>query len=237
MVGALTTSIPNMDHQTLAAHLDLLIWRDEQLEATTDQLEAALPELVDSVASLVDEAGTVELLKTSVTLRKSVDNHVKAWAAEQARVATKRAEIALDATISSLGTEIGLADDFREVAVAGLGATSGLAIIGGSLATIPTALTFATVTTGGFFGFFATASFSVPLLAIGALGVGVLSFTGSTVVHRAKTSARNKLKSRLLKAVEQQVMGYGMPVGQRTVLSDIQAMIIRAGENKIEDLT
>ena len=222
-----------MDHQALAAHLNLLKWRDDQFEATTDQLEAALPELLNSVSGLVDDAGTIEFLKSSLFMRKAVAGHISAWAAEQARIAARRAEIALDETISELGANFRQEGALREIALAGFGTTSGLSMIGGSLLAIPALVGAATVNTGGFLGFFAVSTISVPVMVAGLTGVGLLSLAGSAVVKRTWKSTRSKLRARLLEAVEQHVMGYGCAAVERTVLSDIQAMIVLGAQKKI----
>ncbi|MHA3977260.1 hypothetical protein ACW9UR_06190 [Halovulum sp. GXIMD14794] len=86
-------------------------------------------------------------------------------------------------------------------------------------------------------GFFAASSISLPVLAAGAVGVGALAYTGSTVLNRAVEGARDRLKTRVIVATERQVMGYGLPPGDRCVLTDIQALIVATAEKRIGELT
>lgn len=223
-----------MDHFTLNARLEIMKWRDDQFEAVTEQLESALPYLLDEISETVAQAGIMELAKTTFVMRRAIERKVQLWSAEQAKVALHRAEITLDRTLDSLGSGVVLRANTRDTIATGLRAGTGASIIVGSIVAIPSIVALATVTTGGVFGLGATSAVSFPFLAIGGLGVAVLTLTGSSLFDRGVASGKKRLQARVARAVERQVMGYGLAPGERSTLSDIQAMILVAAERKLE---
>lgn len=223
-----------MDHLDLAARLEVVKWRDSQFEAINDQLEAALPQLLGEVTITLESASWTNALRASAILRRAIDVSLRTWATEQARIAFDRSEIALDAALDSLGGELHIDNNARDAMLAGLGASSGISAIAGSLLAIPTLTTVATVKSGGIlFGLFATTTLSMPVLVAGGVGIGLAALTGVGIVGKTMSTAKKRLWGRTLKAVEQQVMGYGLTIGERSVLTDIQATILRYAESRI----
>lgn len=223
-----------MDHLALAARLEVIKWRDSQFEAVYDQLEAALPQLLEKVSITVD---TCAGWRVSTTLKRKIEQSIQAWSTKQAGIASQRAEAALDIALSHLGNDIRIDNAMRDAMLAGVGAGAGVSMIAGSLAAIPAITAAATVKTGGIiFGLFATTTLSLPILIAGGVGVGLATLTGFTFIGRAKSWTKERAYQRLSNAVAQQVMGYGIPAGERSILTDIQAAILRSAENRLENI-
>ena len=222
-----------MDFQAIAAQLEFLAWRDTQLAAISSQLEEALPALLDELAEQVESASLVNLVRSTIALKSSVEAIIQRWGADQLVKALGRAEADLDQTLLQLPGKVNLDSDVWEQVTKALPAIAGVGLIGASLAVIPTVISFATVSTS-VLAFWGTSAISWPLFALGAAGIGVATLTGSQSLKFAKDKARRKLCLRLHREAGRQVFGIGEKPGARCMLSDIQAAIVQAGWNRIQ---
>lgn len=223
-----------MNSQTLAAELDFLAWRDAQMAAITDQLETALPALLDDLFAETQQAGKLAMLRAGLTSRATAERRIAVWGEEQTRLALLRADGALAGLMVAHASELSRNPALRKQAGDLLTSVAGVGLIAGSLAAVPAIIAAATVTTGGVFGLFATSTISLPILAMGAAGVGLASLTGVKLFDGAIGGIANEaVHSRLARAVERQVLGLGAEPDARSLLSDIQAAVLTAGQTRI----
>jgi len=197
------------------------------------QLEEALPTLLDDLTEQVETASIVNLVRSTIALKSSAEATMQRWGAEQLATALSRAETELDQAFLQLPGKVNLDNDVWEQVTKALPAIAGVGLIGASLAAIPTVISFATVSTS-FLAFWGTSAISWPLFALGAAGIGVATLTGSQSLIFAKAKARGRLCNRLHREAGRQVFGIGEKAGARCMLSDIQAVIVQAGRNRIE---
>ena len=217
----------------IAAQLEFLAWRDAQLAAISLQLEEAFPALLDDLAEHVEDASVVNLVRSTIALKSSAEAIIKRWGAVQLALALSRAEAELDQAFEQLPGAMNLDSDVWEQLNKALPAIAGVGLIGASLAAIPTLISFATVSTS-VLAFWGTSTISWPLFAVGAAGLGLAALTGSQSLKFAKDKARVKLCSRLHREAGRQVFGIGDKPGSRCMLSDLQAAIVQAGQNRIK---
>lgn len=118
---------------------------------------------------------------------------------------------------------------WTEAARIGLPALASLGMIAASLAAIPTVLSFATVSTSTF-AFFSTSAVSIPLLLVGATAVGAASLIGVGGLTWADRQVRKSYRSRVKAFAYREILGFGASTGARSVLSDIQAVILRSSQ-------
>lgn len=220
-----------MSFPAIAAQLEFLAWRDAQLAAISVQLEEGFPDLLDRLSKEVESASIVNLVRSSIALKSSTEKIMQTWGADQLEIALSRAEAELDQAILQLPGKVDLDSDVWEQVAKALPAIAGVGLIGASLAAIPTVLSFATVGTS-VLAFWGVSAISWPLFAAGAAGIGVATLTGSQTLKFAENAARRKLCSRLHREAGRQVFGVGDKVGARCMLSDIQAAIVTAGQNR-----
>lgn len=221
-----------MHFQALAAQLDFLAWRDTQLMAISEQVEEAYPELLAALTARVGEAGRMNLMKSTFALRMVAEGTIKEWSRKQLELACSRAEAELDQTILELPGGLDIDSDTREQFVKAAPAIAGVGLIVGSVAAIPTVVSFATVSTS-VLAIWSTATISWPLFALGAAGVGLAVLTGSKSLRVAEKKARALLLNRMHREAARQVFGIGAKSGQRCILNDIQAVVVQAGQNRI----
>lgn len=221
-----------MSFQAIAAQLEFLAWRDAQLAATSAQVEDAFASLLDDLTSQIDRAGILDLARSSVTLKSSADGVMQRWFAEQLDAARHRAEAELDYALMQMPGGVDLNGGLWEQGAKFVPAIAGVGLIAASVAAIPTVISFATVSTS-VLAFWGTASISWPLFAVGAAAIGLAALTGSQSLKLAEESARTKLRERLHREAARWVFGIGNKPGTRCMLSDIQAAVIKAGENRI----
>lgn len=222
-----------LSFSAIAAQLEFLAWRDAQLAAISLQLEEAFPALLDELAKQVENASIVNLVRSTIALKSSAEAVIQRWGADQLATALSRAEAELDQAFLQLPGSVNLDSDVWEQVNKALPAIAGVGLIGASLAAIPTVISFATVSTS-VLAFWGTSAISWPLFAIGAVGIGVGTLTGSQSLKFAKGKARSKLCSRLHREAGRQVFGIGERPGARCMLSDMQAAIVQAGRNRIQ---
>lgn len=197
------------------------------------QLEGAFPALLHDLSEQVKTASIVNLVRSTIALKSSVEVIIQRWGADQLALALSRAEAELDQAFLQLPGSVNLDSDVWEQVNKALPAIAGVGLIGASLAAIPTVISFATVSTG-VVAFWGTSAISWPLFAIGAAGIGAATLTGSRSLKFAEEKARAKLCSRLHREAGRQVFGLGEKPGARCVLSDIQAAIVQAGRSRIQ---
>lgn len=224
-----------MSFEAIAAQLEFLAWRDTQLAETSLQLENAFPALLNELTEQVERASIVNLVRSTIALKSSAEAIIQHWSNDQLVEALARAEAELDQTFLQLPGKVNLDSDVWEQVTKALPAIAGVGLIGASLAAIPTVISFATVSTS-ILAFWGTSVISWPLFALGAAGLGVATFTGSQSLNYAKDKARRTLCRRLHREAGRQVFGIGEKPGARCVLSDIQAAIVHAGRNRIQDV-
>lgn len=223
-----------MSVQTLAAELDFLAWRDAQMAAITDQLETALPALVKDLTAQTKEAGMIAMLRAGLTSRATAEKRIAIWGDEQMRLALLRADGALTNVLVVHSSELSRNPELRKKTGEMLTSAAGIGLIAGSLAAVPAIIAAATVTTGGVFGLFASSAISLPILAAGAAGVGLASLAGVKMFEGTfDRMTGDALQKRLARELERQVLGIGAPPDARSLLSDIQAAVLAAGQNRI----
>lgn len=218
--------------QAIDAQLEFVAWRDNQLAAISLQLENAFPALLESLTDQVEHASIYDLVSSSIALTSSAEETIKLWGADQLNVALIRAKADLDQTILQLPGRVNLDSDVWDQVTNALPALAGVGLIGASIAAIPTVISFATVTTS-VLAFWGTASISWPLFAVGAVGIGIATLTGSQSLKFAQDKIRAKLCSRMHQVAAKQVFALGEKPGARCILSDIQAAVVQAGQNRI----
>lgn len=225
-----------MNIQAFAAQLEVIKWRDEQLEAVTAQFRKNLPDLLSEISDLLDASGPIKSVVLSLGMQRSIKKVVASWREEQTAIAMDRAETALDIAIADFKSDVEIEGGGAEILLSGLTTAAGLTAMAGSVAAIPALIVGATVTTGGVLGFFTTTTISAPLVGIGVIGLGTVMATGSTLLLKTYAKTKEQLKRRLNRSVQKHVMGYGKHPGTPSVLSHVQAMIMQAGKTKIENL-
>lgn len=225
-----------MKFQAIAAQLEFLAWRDAQLAAISLQLEATFPVLLADLSAQVERAGVIDLMRSSFALKSSTEAIIQRWGAEQLDAASNRAEADLEQALTQLPGGLSLDGDIWEQGSKALPALAGVGLIAASIAAIPTVISFATVSTS-FLAFWGTASISWPLFALGAAGIGAATFAGSQSLKSAEVKARRKLCNRVHKEAGRQVFGIGENPEARCMLSDIQAAVVQAGQNRIQGIS
>lgn len=225
-----------MRFQAIAAQLEFLAWRDAQLAAISLQLEDAFPALLDELSGQVDRAGIIDLVRSTLALKSSTEAIIQHWSALQLEAALCRAEAELDQAILQLPGQVALDSDVWEQVTKALPAIAGVGLIAASVAAIPTIISFATVSSSVLV-FWGTATISWPLFALGAAGIGVTTLVGSQSLKSAEANARRKLCNRVHREAGRKVFGIGEKPGARCMLSDIQAAIVKAGQNRIQGVS
>lgn len=227
-----------MSSSTLAIHtsLEVLIWRDEQMAAISEQLEDAFPALLAELDHLADEGSLMSVAIATVGVYTAAGAAIKAWSEEQSRIAVARAETELEHTLTSLSADFAAGSSAWDSAATAIPAVAGVGILAGSLAAIPTVISFATITTSSF-AFFATSTVSWPLFAVGAAALAIASYTGSSALSHAASQARASFKRRLHDAAARAVFGTGLALDARCLHNDLQALVVTAGRNRLQEAT
>lgn len=225
-----------MKFQAIAAQLEFLAWRDAQLAAISLRLEEAFPALLDDLSAQVERASIVDLMRSTLSLKSSTEAIIQRWGAEQLNAASSLAEAELEDALLQLPGGMNLDSDIWEQGSKALPAIAGVGLIAASIAAIPTVISFATVSTS-FLAFWGTATISWPLLALGTAGIGIAALAGSQSLKSAEARARRKLCNRVHKEAGRQVFGIGGKLGARCMLSDIQATVVKAGQNHIQGVS
>lgn len=219
----------------IAAQLEFLSWRDTQLSAISLQLEEAFPELIGDLSLNVEQAGIVDLLRSTIVLKSSAEAALQRWGSKQLEAASRRAEAELDDALLQFPGGLDIDSDVWEHGTKVLPAIAGMGLIAASVAAIPTVASFATVSTS-VLAFWGTATISWPLFTLGAIGIGLATLTGSQSLKLAEGNARRTLCNRLHREAGRRIFGIGDKPGARCMLSDIQAAVVRAGQNRIQGI-
>ncbi len=217
----------------LAVPMAWLDWRDRQLEAISEQLEDAMPDLLSQLDIWVERASRWDLAKAKAG--KSADQRaiIDTWQADQLRRAVRRAEQTMSEALRSLPPDV------KALGSAGLEVTTllpaalGVGLLAASIAAIPTVVSFATVTSS-WMAIFTISTVSWPLMALGTVGVVTAAALGSTLLSRAEAKWRENAKVRMRSWAYGQMLGLGAPRGARCFLSDLQAVVMMAGRNRME---
>lgn len=224
-----------MNNLPTAALLEFLNWRDAQMEAISEQLENAFPSLCAELDVLVDSANLVSISVAVSRLQPAAKKTIKNWMDEQVSDALSRAEAELEQSISAFSGDFKTNLNEWKGLKATLPAAAGIGLLAASVAMVPVLVSFATVTTTSFL-VFTTSSISIPLLALGATGVAIGSFAGSSTLRHAVQQRRTALKERLRSRAASDVLGIGLRPGDRYFLNDLQAIVLKAGIEKIGEI-
>lgn len=225
-----------MKFQAIAVQLEFLAWRDAQLSAISLQLENAFPALLGELSRKVEEAGVLDLAWSTVSVGSATEALIQKWGADQLEVSMHRAEIELTEALTQIPGGLNLDSDIWQQVSKAVPAIAGVSLIAASVAAIPTVVSFATVSTS-FLAFWGTAGISLPLLAFGSLGLGIAALAGSKTLQYADAGARSSLTLRIHAEASRRVFGISEAPGARCVLSDIQAAVVQAGQNRIKGAT
>jgi len=221
-----------VSYQLLDAELRFLAWRDAQFAAISAQLEEAFPALLEDLSAQTARSSLVRIATSTFAQKKAAEEAVRRWAAQQLEQALIRAEAELEGAMLQVPGQLAIDSTLWDRVSAALPAMAGVGLIGASFAAIPAVISFATVSSTVLF-FWSTSAISWPLLAIGAAGLGVATFTGSRSVELAHQKARAGLRARLHREAGRQVFALGLKPGTRCILNDIQAAVLRAGQNRL----
>lgn len=217
------------DLADLEAQLGLLDWRDSQLEAITDQLEAAFPALAGAIVARIAAMTSFEVGRAHLNPRSLAEGLIAPWAEQQSEIAVSRAEASLSDLISSLQT------DGRMGAHLGtaLPALAGVGLLAASVLGLPAVLSYATITTTSFL-VFSTSTVSLPLLLAGGTVLAGLSFAGVKAFDQAKDKMRAHLAARVQGLALAGIFGLGLAPDARCLLNDLQAAVLKAGQQQLE---
>jgi len=221
-----------LEFDAIAAQLDFLSWRDAQLLAISQQLEDAFPALLGELSKEVEEAGILDLAWSTVSVGSSTEALIQKWGTNQLEAAMLVAEAELTEALAQIPGGLNLNSGLWQQANKALPAMAGVSLIAASVAAIPTVISFATVGTS-FLAIWGTAAISLPLLAVGSAGLAIAALVGSQSLKYADASARGSLCSRIHTEAGRRVFGIGEKTGARCMLSDIQAVVVQAGQNRI----
>ena len=216
------------------APLEFLSWRDAQMAAISGQLEDAFPTLLNELDKLTETESLASVVVATARIEAAARETIKTWSDEQMRIALERAKADLDNTLSSFQTDLEVRSNSWDSLQTFLPAAAGIGLLAGSVAAIPTVISFATITTTSLF-FFTTATVSVPLLALGGAGLAAASFVGSSALTRAATRARASLRRRLREEAARKIFGTGLEPDARCLHNDLQAAAIRAGIARLQE--
>lgn len=159
---------PPMNESDIFARMELMNWRDEQLERISLQFEDNYPTLVGRIDAKIDEAGTLGLAWSEAQLGKDISAICSEWAQEQARLALERTEAALAEFQAKLDLEFSLDPGVTERLFAMAPALASAGLAAASIAAVPTVISFATISTS-VLAFVGVSYVSWPLFTVGAV--------------------------------------------------------------------
>ncbi|PWE48707.1 hypothetical protein DEM26_16535 [Thioclava sp. NG1] len=218
------------DLNELEARIQLLDWRDDELIAITNQLEDAFPSLVSSIESHIAKMSAIRVTRAQLRAKTLAKELIEPWAEEQCREALARAEESISTLVGELDLKTDLGDHFH----AALPALLGVGTLTASVASLPAVVSFATVTTSTLV-FFSTSAVSVPLLLAGGVALTGLSLAGMKGVDYALDKSRARLALRIINLANTAVFGAGLPANSPSLITKLQAFVLRAGANKLEE--
>lgn len=219
------------DLASMETQLGLLEWRDGQLEAITNQLEAAYPTLVAETVARISAMTSFAVGRAHLNPRPLAESLIAPWAAEQSRIAVKRAEASLSDLISTLHLDSGMGAHLS----AALPALAGVGMLAVSVLGLPALVSYATITTTSFF-VFSTSTISLPILLVGGTVLAGMSFAGVKAFDQAKDKMRAHLAARVQGLALSAIFGHGLAPDARCLLNDLQAAVLKAGQTRLEDI-
>ena len=220
----------SFDLAMIETQLDLLDWRDVQMEAITEQLEDAFPSLIESIKARVDELSIGKIAWFHANPKSLATEVLAPWADNQAQIALKRAEDSLAEILRDIHSDAKASDHLA----AALPALAGISAIAASVAVLPAVVSFATLTSTSFF-FITTSSISMPLLLAGGVILTGLSLAGMRTLGHATGKTRAHLVRKIEEIAQTAVFGYGLSPDARCLVNVLQAAVLKAGENKLKD--
>ncbi len=220
----------SFDLGIIETQLDLLDWRDVQLEAITEQLEDAFPSLIELIEARVAKLSIGRVAWFHANSKRLATELLAPWADNQAKIALKRAEESLADIVGDMHTDA----KFSEHLSAALPALAGISVIAASVAGLPAVVSFATLTSTSFF-FITTSSISMPLLLTGGVILTGLSLAGIKTVDHASGKTRAHLVRKVATIAQTAVFGYDLSPDARCLVNVLQAAVLKAGENKLKD--
>ncbi|GGE28351.1 hypothetical protein SAMN05421774_11811 [Gemmobacter megaterium] len=218
----------SFDLAMIETQLDLLEWRDVQLEAITQQLEDAFPSLINSIEEHVERLSIGKVAWFHANPNSLATEVIAPWADNQARIALARAEESLSDIVRDMHANDKASDHLG----AALPALAGISAIAASVAALPAVVSFATLTSTSFF-FITTSWISLPLLLTGGAVLTGLSLAGMKTLGHAGSKTRAHLVRRVAAIAQTAVFGYGLPPDARCLINVLQAAVLKAGENKL----
>lgn len=221
----------NFNLARVETQLELIAWRDAQLESITDQLENAFPALQDMIERRVAELSVLELGRSHANVKRFAESLIGPWADEQARIAVERAQESLSSVLSNMTSK----EDYRAHVVTALPAVAGVGLIAASVFALPTVVSYATITTTSFL-VFSISTISTPLLLAGGVVLAGLSLAGVKAIDSAKDKTRAHLVARVNTLARTAIFGHGQAPQARCLLNDLQAAVLKAGETKIAEV-
>jgi hypothetical protein len=226
----MTTSGPAQLNE-IDSELALIRWRHEAFNRITETVEAALPDLMAEIDRTVAGLSVVAAGKAQIWPDRLWNDIFEPWAQKTAHQVESEMVEFVDTIATSLA-ETGTGKKIFQLALPTL-ARAG--VLAASLAAIPSVVSLATVTTTTFV-FFSTPVLSLPLLAVGAGGLALATFTGSRVADRLSDRNRRKLVVHLQGRARTAALGHGLVSGARCVVNDLQAATMRRLEVELEQI-
>lgn len=221
----------NFDLARVETQLELIAWRDAQLEGITNQLEKAFPALLVLIENRVSELSMLEVGKAHANLKRFSAALIGPWADEQARIAVERAQESLKDVLSNIPST----QEYRAHVTAALPAVAGVGLIAASVLGLPAVVSYATITTTSLL-VFSTSMVSTPVLLAGGAVLAGLSFAGVKVIDSAKDKTRAHLVARVNALARTAVFGQGQAPQARCLLNDLQAAVLKAGQTQIAEV-
>lgn len=217
------------------AALALWKWREAQLIEISEQVENAFPSLEDRIREAIAERGIAKAAIISLGFRNKLQELIDQWATEQTQIAMMRAEAELDETIAEIEDHLDLGSDLKHTLASAAPMLVGTGLLAGALAAVPVAIAFGVQTTTVLF-VLSTSTVSIPVIAAGAIGAGLLATSGVAVLGRSTASVKVRLERKCLSAARQKVFGKTGNPEEKCILNSIQAMVLRAGETRLKEI-
>lgn len=213
------------------SELKMIRWRQARFEEITLVVEDALPELLANIEKTVASMTTIRASKAQVFPDGLWKELFEPWALQTASLVEAQMEKEIQELVAS-ASEGGDLEQALRVARPGL---TGVGVLAASLAAIPAVISIATVSTTSFF-VFTTSCISWPILAVGGVGLAVTTFAGGSGVKWLGDKNRLHLVKRLQQRARTAALGYGRSLGERSLVTDLQAATLRTLDANLEAL-
>lgn len=229
----LTVSVTTITDPTSSldpiVELEVIRWKQARFERVTEYVEDALPDLMADIENAIASMSSFAASKSQFSPEPLWKELFGPWAQKVAL----RVEADLESEIDALTALLSENGTGQAALRAVLPALAGVGVLTASLAAIPSVISFATVTTTSFF-FLSNPVLSLPLFAVGGVGLALATLTGSKAVDRLSNRNRAYLTTRLQSRARTAALGYGLASGARCLVTDLQASTLRRLETKIE---